>query len=1048
MTYLYYYNGAGVGVADFNNDGLKDIYFVGNQVQDKLYLNLGELQFSDVSEKAQIDNKDGWTNGISCIDINSDGMMDFYLTQVGQYRSMIGQNLLYVNQGNDSDGTPTFKEESEKYGLDVIGFSTQSVFFDYDIDGDLDVFLLNHSVHPNRSYGSGSKRDEIDELAGDKLYENQGGVFIDVSEESGIHQGSIGYGLGVSISDLNRDGYPDLYIGNDFFENDYLYINQGDGTFKDILTENPERIGHTSHYSMGNSIADLNNDGFPDIVSLDMLPEDLQTYKTSGMEDPFPTYAYYLKNGYSPQYMQNTLHWNDGGKYFLEAAHHAGISATEWSWSVLAEDFDLDGKRDLYISNGIIGATNDMDFISFIAQERIQNQIEDGVDAMLDEFISRLPSKHTVNYAYRNNGDMTFTDVSNEWFDPMPSYGSGAVSADLDNDGDLDIVVNNTNEIPSIWINQAGRERSRIKFQFNGDSLNPNGIGAVVDLFIDGEQQHATNFPVRSYLSSHPPEILFGLDSLKQIDSAIVTWPDGKIEMIKNPEVNQTHVVKYDRAKAEYRSVKGNQDILFNAEWDFPFEHSEEVNYEFDREILRPYSKGHEGPAVIVTDFDGNGLDDLFITGAKRQASSLFIQGRDGTFKTQQNDLFEKDKMAEDTDAAFIDIDNDNDLDLVVVSGGNEFQNGPNIRPRLYVNNNGVLEKKDDAFSGIEIHAGVIKVADIDQDGWEDIIIGANTSASEFGLRSKNLILLNNTQGSFMLASSDWNLAFENSGLIEDILLTDFDGNEYPDLVAVGHFMPVTIFLNDGQGLRKSGAGLENTFGWWNCIRSEDFDKDGDIDLIVGNWGLNTRLMASEIEPIRVYRNDFDKNGKVDPILTYNFNGIETVLSSKSELVTQLPYLNKEFLSYNKYSEASLEDLFGQEALENSEISQVTMLSSMYFENDGMNNFAARFLPSKVQLSSVQCIEVDDFDGDGYSDVLLAGNSFEISTQLGRLDASHGVLLLNDKKGFFVEAPQTFNIEGAARDIEKIVIENIEYYLVGMNDAAPILLLKNNNGNE
>jgi hypothetical protein len=1041
LTYLYYYNGAGVGVADFNGDELLDIYLVGNQVADKLYLNLGDLSFQDITAESGLEFKGDWTNGISCVDINGDGKMDFYLTQVGQHRSIIGQNLLFVNTGNNAQGIPQFKEVSKDYGLDIIGFSTQAAFFDYDLDGDLDMFLLNHSVYPNRSYGSGSKRSGKDEFAGDRLFENENGFFIDVSERSGIYQGSIGYGLGLSIADLNKDGYPDIYVGNDFFENDYLYLNQGDKTFKDLISEKPSSLGHTSHYSMGNNISDMDNDGRPDILSLDMLPEDLHTYKTSGMEDPFPTYDYYLKNGYAPQYMQNTLHWNEGDQVFLEGGHYSGISATEWSWSVLAEDFDLDGFKDLFITNGIIGATNDMDFISFIAQEKIQRKIEQGEDDILDDFVQQLPEKKTTNYAYRNNGNRTFSDVSSAWMQNSPSFSSGAVSADLDDDGDLDLVINNTNQRASILINSNNQSGNYLKFRFKGDTLNRFGIGAEVDVYTsNGHQLHASNYPVKSFLSSHPPEIVLGLDSVAVVDSITVKWPGELSETLYDITTNQVVVFDYRNARKYDVRNTDEKELLLNANKRLLFRHKEQVNYEFDREILIPYSKGHEGPKASVVDFNNDGLDDIFIGGAKRQAGQLFIQNDDGTFISVQKNLFEEDAISEDTDQVFFDIDNDQDMDLVIVSGGNEFQNGKEIRPRLYLNENGVLTKSNGAFQGIEIHAGVIKTIDHNQDGWMDLLIGANTVAWEFGKPSRNYVLTNNKKNGFIISDEKWARKFESLGLIEEIVVADLDGNTYMDIIAVGHWMPITLLFNSKD--RQDFVTLESTSGWWNSIISADFDQDGDMDIMAGNWGLNTRLKASPSAPIRLYRNDFDDNGKVDPILTYYYKGEETVLASKDELVKQLPHLNKEYLSYSKYGKANLDDLLDGQKLKEAEISEVNMLASMYFENDGSNNFEPRRLPLKSQLSSVHTILLDDFNGDGFDDALLAGNSLEISTQLGRLDASHGVLLLNDGKGFFEEAPQSFNIEGSARDIEKVVIKEKEYYLVAMNNAEPILLTK------
>ncbi|MCB0457130.1 MAG: CRTAC1 family protein, partial [Flavobacteriaceae bacterium] len=590
LNYIYYYNGAGVATADFNNDGLLDIYFTANQAPDKLFLNKGNLQFNDITQKAGIDNTENWTNGVSIVDINQDGFMDIYICKTGNYLHVKGRNLLYINQGVNAEGIPSFKEEALPYGLGFVGFSTQASFFDVDLDGDLDMYLLNHSTNPNQNYGKGALRKIPNMESGDKLFENRNGVFFDISETSGIFQSKTGYGLGISVSDINNDGYPDIYISNDFFENDYLYINQGDKTFKEVIhIENPA-MGHTTHYSMGNDIADINNDGLTDIVSVDMLPEDLTTYKTSGTEFNYQNYTNYIKNGYAYQFMQNTLQLNNGNGSFSEIGYVSGIAASEWSWSPLIADFDNDGFNDIYITNGILGATNDMDFINFIANDNIQKSLGKNMTEKEMEFITKIPEKKTSNYFFRNTKNNRFEDVTETWFSKTPSFSNGACYADLDNDGDLDIVVNNVNMPAFILKNnqtELFEKRNFLKIRFEGMPPNRNGIGTKVILFAGNEIITKENFTTRGYLSSVAPELHFGLDTLPKIDSIHIIWPNKKFETLKNIPINKTITVKQAHATGNYYETPNNSQSLFTQVDPFiPYKHIENATIEFNRDPL------------------------------------------------------------------------------------------------------------------------------------------------------------------------------------------------------------------------------------------------------------------------------------------------------------------------------------------------------------------------------------------------------------------------------------------------------------------------------
>ncbi|ULC59060.1 VCBS repeat-containing protein [Flaviramulus sp. BrNp1-15] len=1049
LKYLYFYNGAGVSVGDFNNDGLIDVYFTSNQKDDKLYINLGGFKFKDVTTQAGINNSKGWTTGVATVDINNDGLLDIYVCKTASiFDDKTDSNLLFVNQGN-KNGKPFFKEESKKYGLDFKGYSTQAVFFDYDLDSDLDMFLLNHSVHPNRNYGNGRKRNGVDSLSGDKLYENKNGIFHNVSNQSGIFQGTIGYGLGVSVSDVNNDGYPDIYVGNDFFENDYLYINQKDKTFKEIISADKSKLGHTTHFSMGNAVNDLNNDGLMDIISLDMLPEDIKTYKTSGLEYPYQTYESYLKYGYSPQFMQNTFHVNAGNGNFNEVGYLSGIAATEWSWSPLVADFDNDGEKDIYITNGILGATNDMDFISFISNEEIQKKLDGKLTEDELALINKIPEKKIQNYFFKNNGNNTFDDYSKKWLDNNTSFSNGAGYADFDNDGDLDIVVNNVNETAFILENTLVKDSIKntyLKVKFKGAKNNPNGIGAKVYAFKDNKVNANENYTTRGYLSSVEPKVYIGLGETTRIDSLQVIWPNGAYQTIKNVAINQEITVAIENAKGNYYKLPINKtnSCLLNIPSLFNFKHKDNSSIEFNRDPLVPYASTNLGSSVSVADINNDGLEDVFVCGGKKQSSQLLLQINESEFQSVQEELFLVDEISEDISSAFFDANGDGFKDLLVVSGGNEFKRGKPIQPRLYFNENGSFVKDTTQFDNIEINASKVKAVDIDNDSDLDIVITSNLLPWQFGITPKQYIFENDGKGNFTNVSTMFGEEFQNIGNVQDIVWVDLNNDKLLDAIAVGYWMPVSVFINDGKKLHlQTKSNIENTNGWWNSVKVADFDKDGDLDIVAGNWGLNTRLKASYEEPITLYSNDFDDNGTIDPIVTYFYQNQETTFSSKDELVKQIPLLNKKYLSYQNFANAKFNDLLPSDKIKSAYKKHVYELASCYFENLGNNTFKKHQLPLMTQVSTVNDMFVDDFNNDSFLDILLVGNNYEISTHLGKLDASHGSLLLNDKEGFFHEIEnQQFDISGPARNIEKIEINDNIYFIVSRNNDTPIFLKK------
>lgn len=1039
LNYLYYYNGGGVAAGDFNNDGLIDLFFTGNQTQDALYINTGNLTFENVTKHSGILNEDSWSTGVSHVDINNDGLLDIYICKASGYRNLTGRNLLYVNLGIDSNGIPTFREEASKYGLDFSGLSTHSSFFDYDLDGDLDLYLLNHSVHPNRNYGHGNLRKGYDSLAGDVLFQNNNGIYEDVSESAGIFRGRLGYGLGVSIGDLNNDGYPDIYVGNDFFENDYLYINQGDGTFNDVISEDAGKLGHTTHFSMGNTTADLNNDGMIDIISLDMLPEDLQTYKSSGLEYAYPIYRQYLKKGYSPQYMQNTLHFNLDGRRFAEIGHLSGISATEWSWGILAADFDNDTYKDLFISNGILGATNDMDYMNFIANEDIQRRIDAGLVKSDLPMIEEIPQKKVPNYLFKNNGDLTFKNVSTAWAEDNESFSNGCVYADLDNDGDLDIVVNNINAPVTILENKS-EKANYLRVKFTGAEKNPYGIGAKVILY-SNTKQVLENFPSKGYLSTVTPELHFGLGKVSLIDSLQIIWPGGSAQTMTDISINQNITLKYKDSKAASAPNSESKFRYLAIDSILDFVHKENVSLDFDREPLLPFANSNQGPCISISDVNNDGLQDVFIGGAKKQRSRFYIQTPTGGFEEVQSELFEENAIGEVTASLFFDANGDGQQDLLVGYGGNEFASGGAIRLRMFLNQNGNLTPHDGFSKPIESNISALKSIDFDNDGDLDLVVASDQIPGQFGKTSKSYLLSNDGAGNFNDITQEFAPTLATVGNIKDVCIADLNSDGKKDLIAVGHWMDVSLFINEGRQLTlQTNNGLGNTSGWWNTVEVADFDQDGDLDLICGNWGMNSKFKASKEKPVTLYRNDFDGNGTVEALVTYYHKNVETPFASKDELVKQMPFLNKEFLSYSKFAAASLKQLFGEDKLDASEQKRVVELKSCYFENLGDGTFEKKALPLMAQVSQVNEIVVEDTNGDSSPDVILMGNNHHISTQLGRLDALHGLILTNNEKGEFNESIEHLGVDGQVNAIEKLIVNGKSGFIIGRNDETPVFL--------
>ena len=1043
LNYLYFYNGAGVAAADFNNDGNIDLFFCSNQDSDKLYINKGNLKFEDVSKASGLNDYNGWSTGVSIVDINNDGLLDIYVCEVGNYKSLQGFNKLFVNQGISKNGIPAFKEESRKYNLNFKGLSTQATFFDYDLDGDLDMFLMNHSVHPNSNYGSGNRRSTLDSLSGDRLYRNDGGYFKDVSKESGIYSSKIGYGLGLATGDLNNDGYPDIYVGNDFFENDYVYINQKDGSFKDIISKENSGIGHTSHYSMGVDIADFNNDGLQDILSLDMLPEDLTTYKASGTDFSYHIYHNYLQKGYANQYMQNALQLNQGNLNFSEIAFLSGIAATEWSWAPLFADLDNDGLKDLFVSNGILGATNDMDYISFIANENIQKRLNKGITNQDMKIIQEIPEKKTNNYFFKNSGGLKFEKMNDNWVRSSPSFSNGAVYADLDNDGDLDLVTNNVNEEAFLYENLSRQLDSSnyLKIRFEGPKGNKFGVGCKAVLYTKNGIQVLENYPTRGYLSSVSPELHFGLGKNNSVDSLKVIWPGRQIQSYKDLKIDQSFTVDYQPGNSQ--KIANNKAKTLNSDTlNIQETHQEYSFRDFLYEPLIPYSQSNLGPSISVLDFNEDGREDIYTSGDKFTPGRIWQQNSSGKFLIlDQNEI--KPHGKEPSDQTFFDADKDGDLDLLIVYGGSDPNNKNNNQPKFYLNKDGKLVENN-SFPKFSINASVVRNADFNRDGYEDLIIASNSDFGTYGDANVPVILLNDKNGNFEIADS-YNRIFESLGMIYDLEIMDLNNDQNPDIVLVGHYMPITFLISDGKGDFERRE-IDNSEGWWNDLELADMDNDGDMDIVAGNWGLNSRLEASVEYPMQLYLQDFDDNGKADPILTYFYEGRETPLATKEELTKQIPKLNKTYLSYTEFAKADFNDYFTKDKIDEAERKKVVMLESSYFENKGNLNFEIKSLPAVVQFSPIHSILISDFDSDGLKDIALGGNSYHVNTQLARQDAGFVRILRNLGDGEFGVRPTDFYIRGGVNDIEEIKVQNNNFLIFGINnDKLRIVKYPNSN---
>ena len=1025
LDYLYFYNGGGVAIGDINNDSLPDIYFSGNQVKNKLYLNKGNLQFEDITEKAGVAGNSSWNTGAIMGDVNGDGLLDIYVCAVVGLNGFNGHNELFINQGD-----ATFKESAAAYGLDFESYSSSSAFLDYDLDGDLDIYLLNHAIHTQDSYGNAQIRHKRVYETGDKLLRNDNGQFVDVSEDAGIYGGVNGYGLGIAVSDFNQDGYPDLYIGNDFHEDDYYYLNNGDGTFKESLKE---AFGHTTRFSMGSDVADINHDGLPDLISLDMLGKDEIVLKSSEGDDDIQIQKMKTETfGYHNQYTRNMLSVNQPNGKFLETALQSGVAATDWSWSALFGDYNQDGEQDLYISNGIPKRPNDLDYINYISNENIRAKIN-STNLVDQKALKMMPSGFIGNMIFKGAKDLKFIDESKSWIAQDTIISGATAYGDLDNDGDLDIVTNNLFSPAGIQENTTNSTNHWLKIKLNFTEKNKFGIGTKIFSYANGIQQFKEMYTVRGFQASSEPIIHFGYADLKKVDSLKIIWPNKSFQVLKNIAVNQTLYISPNQNQAfDYNSLKKKQKILFKKTSNnlgINYTHIEDAYSDYLRQKLIPYQMSDRGPAVSVGDLNADGKEDVFFGGSKYIPSHIYVQG-DSLFQLQVYPEIQKDSIKEDISSLIADFNGDGKNDLIIGTGGADFFNQMKpLTDSFYVASDSTFNKS--AFPEMFENASILLKLDYDHDNDLDVLICNQSISADYG-KKPNSYILNNDNGNFSVANNP----FKNLGMVTDALITDFNNDGWEDLLFVGEWMSPRFFQNN-EGVFEETYPLENKNinGLWQAVTSYDIDGDGDQDYLLGNWGLNTKFTASEKYPMKMFYGDLDKNGATETIVSTYKDGKDYPIDGLKELSSQLVSLRKKFTNYSSFAGKSMEEILGKEMLPNAEILETHTLSSGYLQND---NGQFIFVPFnyELQLAPIMSFLEFDFNGDNKTEVLAAGNYFGVKPYHGRFDSFPGALI-NNANNVTLANEIGLDLTGKSiRSMNIINLNNNKYILLTFNNEA------------
>ncbi|MCG2461468.1 VCBS repeat-containing protein [Flavobacteriaceae bacterium F89] len=1039
LMYEYLYNGGGVATGDFNGDGLIDIYFSSNMADNKLYINKGKLEFQEATLAAGVGGRPGpWKTGVTAADVNGDGKLDLYLCYSGALPDQKRKNQLFINMGNNDNNIPIFEEKAEEYGLASAAFSNQAYFFDYDRDGDLDAILLNHnpkSLPILNEVKTAALLKKGDPLRGVRLYNQQDGVFKDVTEKSGISGSALTYGLGLGISDLDNDGWLDFYVSNDYDVPDYLYMNNGDGTFTNKIEES---LGHTSHFSMGNNISDINNDGWQDIFTLDMLPEDNRRQKLLLSPDNYEKFDLNVRSGFYYQYMRNMLQLNNGNGTFSEIGQLMGISNTDWSWAPLLADFDNDGWKDLYVTNGYFRDYTNLDFINYM-NSYVQSKGR-LVRADVLEIIDKMPASNITNYVFRNENGFKFSDETKDWGMHQSSNSNGAAYADLDNDGDLDVVVNNINQTAFIYRNESQNlERNYLQVKLIGEGFNTQGIGAKVSVFSQNGIQTQEQLPARGYLSSVSPILNFGLGNQDKIDSLTVRWNSGKLQTLVSLNANRRITLEEKSAKMGREPDQLPIQPIFK-EIPSPINYTNgkiEIN-DFKRQSLLIHQFSHTGPCMAKGDLNNDGLEDVFIGGSEGQSASIYIQQKNHSFLELSQQAFVSDKDSHDTDVAIFDANGDGNADIYVASGGyhDYLEHDVRLQDRLYLGDGkGNFVKSTNALPLKRISTGSVAAGDVNGDGFLDLFVGGKVIPGRYPETPTSLLLINDGKGHFTDQIASLAPKLQKLGMITDAVWTDLNHDKALDLVVVGEWMPISVFINkDGKLVNQTSQYFDRTYsGWWNTVEISDLNKDGNPDIIVGNMGTNTQFKVTPDQPAELYYNDYDKNGSVDPIFCYYIQGKSYSYLTRDELLGQLSGLRSRFTNYESYSNSTLQDILSPTDVAESGKLTATDMETMLFMGSSSGKFKKQPLPVQAQYSPVYSIVITDVDKDGNNDLILFGNDDYFKLRLGKFDANYGTLLLCDKNGEFQYVDQLhsgLNINGDVRGVLQIN----QMLLIGINE--------------